>query len=253
MKKIYSSLVVMMLMVKNIKIIMKCFYENRIEKIRLFNFFDWHFKCAYFSGKIGNNTVFIKIDLNGDMLCNEKIFYDMFLDKIDLVPLISFFDGGENLKILVLDFIDGKVLEKTDIIENPQLLGSIFNIIKTINCTGVIHRDIKLDNFIISFNRVYIIDFVYCCKIGSHFEEDIFNHLESNKKNYQALKSLGVGVKLGDFIWNDFYSMVTIISCLENEEVSNNKKVQFERYRNMFSKYAYNDRFTYTLEPNEGL
>lgn len=62
--------------------------------------------------------------------------------------------------ILVMQFIEGQPLSKVELTDD--VIGQIFSTLKTMEDTGVFHGDIKLDNFLYSSGRLYVVD---CLKI----------------------------------------------------------------------------------------
>jgi tRNA A-37 threonylcarbamoyl transferase component Bud32 len=66
--------------------------------------------------------------------------------------------GGEYM--LVMEFIDGRPLSKVEI--NGDLIGRLFNVLRTMRENGIFHGDVKLDNFMLSEGRVYVFD---CLKV----------------------------------------------------------------------------------------
>jgi tRNA A-37 threonylcarbamoyl transferase component Bud32 len=66
--------------------------------------------------------------------------------------------GGDYM--LVMEFIDGRPLSKVEM--NGDLIGQLFNILRTMRENGIFHGDVKLDNFMLSEGRVYVFD---CLKV----------------------------------------------------------------------------------------
>ncbi len=67
--------------------------------------------------------------------------------------------GGEDY-MLVMEYIEGRPLSRIDI--GGPVMDQLFNILKTMREHGIFHGDVKLDNFILSGDRVYVFD---CLKI----------------------------------------------------------------------------------------
>ena len=62
--------------------------------------------------------------------------------------------------ILVMQFIEGQPLSKVELTDG--VIDQIFSTLRTMHDTGVFHGDVKLDNFIYSNGRLYVVD---CLKI----------------------------------------------------------------------------------------
>lgn len=67
--------------------------------------------------------------------------------------------GGDDY-MLVMQFIEGKPLSHVDI--DGSILDQLFHTLKTMREHGIFHGDVKLDNFILSGDKVYVFD---CLKI----------------------------------------------------------------------------------------
>ena len=58
--------------------------------------------------------------------------------------------------ILVMEFVEGRPLSKVNIDE--AIVDQIFATLKIMHETGVFHGDVKLDNFLYSDGRIYVVD-----------------------------------------------------------------------------------------------
>jgi tRNA A-37 threonylcarbamoyl transferase component Bud32 len=67
--------------------------------------------------------------------------------------------GGDDY-MLVMQFIEGRPLSHVDI--DGPILDQLFHMLKTMREHGIFHGDVKLDNFIVSVDKVYVFD---CLKI----------------------------------------------------------------------------------------
>ncbi len=67
--------------------------------------------------------------------------------------------GGDDY-MLVMEYIEGRPLSKVDI--DGPILDRLFNILKIMHDRGIFHGDVKLDNFMLSGDDVYVFD---CLKI----------------------------------------------------------------------------------------
>lgn len=67
--------------------------------------------------------------------------------------------GGDDY-MLVMEYIEGVPLSKVDI--DGAMLDQLFKMLKTMHENGIFHGDVKLDNFMLSGDNVYVFD---CLKI----------------------------------------------------------------------------------------
>ena len=128
-----------------------------------------------------NDEVAIKIQHKGitEILKHEAKIYK-YLQDISGVPMIKNYGMDNGYNYLVLDLLDFS-LESSNINNEEAIKYFIdsINIIEIIHSKGVIHRDIKPDNFLISKkngeNMLYIIDFglskLYVDSKKNHIEE----------------------------------------------------------------------------------
>ena len=202
-----------------------------VSDIRIFKFKNWHNSFAYYSGIFNGNIVFIKISAKHFFLDNEQIFYDLFKDDLSLIKVISLSEN-QNFQILISEFSNEKELTEQDILDNPDSLLQIYDILKVINNKGCIHRDVRLDNFLISDNKVRIIDFTFSTCLN---HSDRFNDLVLDKKEELIiLKNLGGIFKPNDFQWNDFYSIDLVLYKLFSKDMNIEKRLKIIKYQELF-------------------
>jgi serine/threonine protein kinase len=216
---------------KNYWKIRRSLKELDVSDIRIFKFKNWHDSFAYYSGIFKGNIVFIKISTKHFFLDNEKIFYDLFKEDLSLLKVIDFFEN-DNIQILISEFSDEKELTEQDILDDPDRLLQIYEILKTIRYKDCIHRDIKLNNFLLKNNKVRIIDFTFSTCFN---RSNRFNDLSLNKNNDAIiLKNLGGILKPNIFQWNDFYSIDAVLERLFSEDIEIEKRLRILKYKELF-------------------
>jgi serine/threonine protein kinase len=104
------------------------------------------------------------------LLKNESVIYQ-YLNNIQGIPIVKWFGKDETNYYMVLNLL-GESLESiknnlTFSLTNVLQIGiQVIILLKTIHDKGLVHRDIKPDNFLLGLNsqrkRIYIIDFGLC-------------------------------------------------------------------------------------------
>jgi serine/threonine protein kinase len=202
-KKIYFAM--------KINYILNVLEGNNVHGVSKFNEKNWHHGYCYFSGFYKDKKVFIKVDTNLKMLKNEVSFYNVTKSKLQqyLVPVEMFYEDSE-LQFVMYEFLtDHLPLTLEKLSQHPNLIEDIYNIVKTLKDTHIVHRDMKLSNFLIKNSELKIIDFTFSISLTSN---DLFKELDpSIKRHYSILESLGAKVFLDNFSWNDSLSIVKIL------------------------------------------
>jgi serine/threonine protein kinase len=97
-----------------------------------------------------------------DMACFERHCLTVMKDQSIAVPaVIGMYRLNEDDYMLVTEFIEGRPLSEVPI--NEEEVDQVFRDIKTMHEHGFVHGDIKLDNFLVSRGRIFVVD---CLKVG---------------------------------------------------------------------------------------
>ena len=223
-----------------------------------------------------------KIKNQTKLLKNESTIYQYLNNNIG-IPSVKWFGKDNNNYYMVINLLGQSLQSLKDKMHIFSLrlilqIGiQIINLLKTIHDKGLVHRDIKPDNFLLSTNHndrnIYIIDFGFCKSYlidGQHMPEKLSHNLigsntyaSINAHNFielsrrDDLESLGymlIYFYLGTLVWQD-------ISCLpKNEELNetikylkqcitegNNLPPILELYMNYVRNLSFNEKPDYTF------
>ncbi|MFA0208584.1 hypothetical protein AB4536_17030 [Vibrio cyclitrophicus] len=217
-KILYKEAVKVLYYAKTYWALRECLLINGVINIKPFLFRRWRAGCAYYTGFLNGEKVFLKVDTKLFMLKNEKAFYDCVGDKLGEKLLeLHFFHESPEFQVACFSFSEeGKELSPIDLINHPEYLKEILNILLVLKRNKIIHRDIKLDNFILDKGRVKIIDFYFSNSLTSTAK--FFVELDVNNDEYlSVLKRLGDRFKPSYFVWNDFISFKNILEEIIRE------------------------------------
>jgi serine/threonine protein kinase len=196
--------------------------------------------------------VAIKIESINDnlkLLKNESKIYQ-YLNGCEGMPYVKWFGKDEINYYMVINLLGDSLqycmnkIKKFSLTLTLKIGIKVLIILKTIHEKGLVHRDIKPDNFLFGLkqiNNIYLIDFGFCKPYIENGEHNKIkkNHHMIGSKNYASisshncydlsrrddLESLGymlIYFYMGNLPWNDV-SDEGIIIKLKNEILKNYK------------------------------
>ena len=185
--------------------------------------------------------VAIKIEYikdNFKLLKNESTIYQ-YLNGCEGIPHVKWFGKDEQKYYMVINLLGNSLqdlINKTSKFSLALTLKigiKVLTILKTIHDKGLVHRDIKPDNFLFGINdvnNIYLIDFGFCKSyidngqhnkikkihrmIGSRNYASISSHQRYDLSRRDDLESLGymlIYFNTGILPWNNISSEETII------------------------------------------
>lgn len=185
------------------------YQENGYIKTQPFNLNSWHHNLYLFTAEDGNgDKVFIKLTNLPRILKNENQAYkklrkDTFL-KDHIIDCKAYLKKN-GFKALVLKRSNGIVLNDQWALNNLEKLYSLIKIVDGFTQLSLIHRDIKLDNFIYEDGHIKVFDFSFMIdRSGKAKLKEIDLSVEGN---LTKLKTMGIGYKPESLKWDDYYAL----------------------------------------------
>jgi casein kinase I family protein HRR25 len=219
------------------------------------------------------------IEKDMKLLKNESLIYQ-YLNNIQGVPFVKWFGKDEKNYYMVINLLGDSLQSiknnSTFSLTSVLQIGiQIIILLKTIHDKGLVHRDIKPDNFLLGLNnerkRIYIIDFGLCKSymnndkhnpikktnnlIGSLTYASINTHncIEiSRRDDMESLGYMLVFFYLGTLPWQELTSEnIDIIKNLKKDITSNDKLPQIlvnymKHVRNL--EYEENPNYFFIIE-----
>jgi predicted Ser/Thr protein kinase len=221
---------------------------SKVDDVVPYLISNWHHGFAYFIGKLNGQKVFIKTSDEFFYLCNDIAAAKILKDKVS-TPKVLETISLDKFEIVIFEFIEGNTLTPHDLINNVEIIPQLIKIIYEINKVGIVHRDIKLNNFLINKDKsVYVIDFTFSISIDTNLHLKELDN--SNKEEIKILNSIGEGDNPSHHHWNDKFSLNKIV-----ERVI--KYYDLWGYKNTFlnetysNTKAFDQRFSYLYKPKK--
>lgn len=224
------SLYVVSLLV-SLFVFFKLLLDDNFKKTRFYNLNSWHDGYFYFKSDFKGFPVYIKCQVLGRDVLNEFFFTRIIKrvisdNKIKLeVPNVYINKTNLCYSMVVIEFINAT---------NRTILNSecwnIFCLVKLLNENNIILRDIKRDNFILTPNGCYLIDFTFSAYSGS--ERQGYFEL----RNRRVARLLGGNAKPQTYVWDDMFSLNKLFNNLNaNQHLILNVERNIGKYTYEFS------------------
>ena len=166
-----------------------------------------------------------------------------YLRDVSGIPVMRNYGTDQGFNYLVIDYLD-KTLDKYDLDHKRiiELLPEAINIIEHIHNLGIIHRDIKPDNFLIksSTRELYLIDFglskLYIDKNKKHIDERRDRKLIGTSKYSSLNVHYGIEASRRDDIESLCYTFIMLFSKSlpwSNINHKEYKEIQYKKERSL--------------------
>lgn len=159
----------------------------------------------------------IVIGKNNILLKNEAKIYKLLQNTIG-VPNMLMYGVENNINFLILERLDN-VLERINKNQFTDIAIKIIEIIESIHNKGVIHRDIKPDNFMFKNNKLFLIDYGLATTFYNFEKKHINKKVTNNIIGSLNYISLNVHEKIMPSRRDDLESIVYIFIYLLNKKL----------------------------------
>ncbi len=213
---IYRTIKNQIFSVKNKSFIHGFFNENGYHQIKPFNLSKWHHDLYLFTAEDKKgNPVFIKLTNLPRILKNENRAYKKLQKNSYLKKHLIEHKGyikKDGYKALILKRANGVVLNEEWAIKNVTELHTLIKIVDEFTALSLIHRDIKLDNFIFEDGNIKVFDFSFMIDMT---EDKKLKEIDlTNNENMIKLITMGIGYKPAPLKWDDFYALHVVFNSL---------------------------------------
>jgi casein kinase I family protein HRR25 len=202
------------------------------------------------------------IELDIKLLKNESKIYQ-YLHGCDCVPIVKWFGKDTSNYYMVINLLGNSLqdlmnkMKRFSLVLTLKIGIKVVNILKTIHEKGLVHRDIKPDNFLFSLtqpNELFLIDFGFCKSyiqneqhikikknsslIGSKNYASVMSHKLFELSRRDDLESLGymlIYFYTGSLPWNNISDEEIIINLKTNILNSDYPSVLLDFLRNIRS------------------
>lgn len=208
-----------------------------VSSLAPYKLLNWHQGAHYFTASHFAKQIFIKTDFQFGLLNNEVVAYNLLINngKINNSLLNLIFHDEEHSQFVAYEFINGMSLNRYLSSNRTQeeidkIFTGLSNIIDGLLLAGIVHRDLRADNFLITENaRLLVIDFLFSVDPN---QPNIFSELDlSDDYNLKVLKFMGLNSQKKPYVWDDAYGMVRMIEELQETTGMNleNKMIEFKQ------------------------
>jgi serine/threonine protein kinase len=209
--------------INNRKFIKGFFDDHGYKKVKPFNIQKWHHSLFLFTALDKNDVpIFIKLTNLPRILKNENKAYKKLQKNTFLKNHLIEHRGyikKSGFKALILKRANGKVLDEKWASENISKLITLIKIIDEFANLSLVHRDIKLDNFIYDDGIIKIFDFSFMIDKTKH--KEIKEIDLSSGQNMLKLITMGIGYKPSPLKWDDYFALHVIFdSLLKNKSLN---------------------------------